>query len=278
MVRKTGLGRGIAALLPVVEEEGRSYFSCPIEDIRPNRDQPRKRFSAEKMEELAASIREKGIIQPLVVRKMSEHYELVAGERRWRAAQKAGLLSVPVVIQDISDDTALEMALIENIQREDLNAIEQAEAFHSLIEKFHLSQEEMARRVGKDRSTVANSLRLLRLPEEIKNDILEERLSMGHARALLALDTRELMMQARDEVLRRNLSVRETEGLVKRMKMKRTVRPKNAPGPEINAVVDRLKRRFMTRVAIRQSGKGGKIEISYSTSDELTRLIDILSS
>lgn len=278
MVRKTGLGKGIAALLPVVEEEGRSYFSCPIEDIRPNRDQPRKRFSAEKMEELAASIREKGIIQPLVVRKMSEHYELVAGERRWRAAQKAGLLSVPVVIQDISDDTALEMALIENIQREDLNAIEQAEAFHALIEKFHLSQEEMARRVGKDRSTVANSLRLLRLPEEIKNDILEERLSMGHARALLALDTRELMMQARDEVLKRNLSVRETEGLVKRMKMKRTVRPKSAPGPEINAVVDRLKRRFMTRVAIRQSGKGGKIEISYSTSDELTRLIDILSS
>lgn len=278
MVRKTGLGRGIAALLPVVEEEGRSYFSCPIEDIRPNRDQPRKRFSAEKMEELAASIREKGIIQPLVVRKMSEHYELVAGERRWRAAQKAGLLSVPVVIQDISDDTALEIALIENIQREDLNAIEQAEAFHALIEKFHLSQEEMARRVGKDRSTVANSLRLLRLPEEIKNDILEERLSMGHARALLALDTRELMIQARDEVLKRNLSVRETEGLVKRMKMKRTVRPKNAPGPEINAVVDRLKRRFMTRVAIRQSGKGGRIEISYSTSDELTRLIDILSS
>jgi len=278
MVRKTGLGRGIAALLPVVEEEGRSYFSCPIEDIRPNRDQPRKRFSAEKMEELAASIREKGIIQPLVVRKMSEHYELVAGERRWRAAQKAGLLSVPVVIQDISDDTALEIALIENIQREDLNAIEQAEAFHALIEKFHLSQEEMARRVGKDRSTVANSLRLLRLPEEIKNDILEERLSMGHARALLALDTRELMIQARDEVLKRNLSVRETEGLVKRMKMKRTARPKNAPGPEINAVVDRLKRRFMTRVAIRQSGKGGRIEISYSTSDELTRLIDILSS
>jgi len=202
----------------------------------------------------------------------------VAGERRLRAAQKAGLLSVPVVIQDISDDTALEIALIENIQREDLNAIEQAEAFHALIEKFHLSQEEMARRVGKDRSTVANSLRLLRLPEEIKNDILEERLSMGHARALLALDTRELMIQARDEVLKRNLSVRETEGLVKRMKMKRTVRPKNAPGPEINAVVDRLKRRFMTRVAIRQSGKGGRIEISYSTSDELTRLIDILSS
>jgi ParB family chromosome partitioning protein len=277
MVRKTGLGKGMAALLPVVEEEGKSYFSCPIEEIRPNRDQPRKRFSAEKLEELAASIREKGIIQPLVVRKMSEHYELVAGERRWRAAQKAGLLAVPVVIQDISDDTALEIALIENIQREDLNAIEQAEAFHALIEKFHLSQEEMAKRVGKDRSTVANSLRLLKLPSEIKNDILEDRLTMGHARALLALETQELMEQAREEVLRRNLSVRETENLVKRMKSRRPARPKSPPGPEITAVLDRLKRRFMTKVAIRPSGKGGKIEISYSTSDELTRLIDILS-
>ncbi len=277
MVRKTGLGKGMAALLPVVEEEGKSYFSCPIEEIRPNRDQPRKRFSAEKLEELAASIREKGIIQPLVVRKMSEHYELVAGERRWRAAQKAGLLTVPVVIQDISDDTALEIALIENIQREDLNAIEQAEAFHALIEKFHLSQEEMAKRVGKDRSTVANSLRLLKLPSEIKNDILEDRLTMGHARALLALETQELMEQAREEVLRRNLSVRETENLVKRMKSRRPARPKSPPGPEITAVLDRLKRRFMTKVAIRPSGKGGKIEISYSTSDELTRLIDILS-
>jgi len=277
MVKKTGLGKGMAALLPVVEDEGRSYFSCPIEDIRPNRDQPRKSFAADKLDELAASIREKGIIQPLVVRKMSEHYELVAGERRWRAAQKAGLREVPVVIQDISDDTALEMALIENIQREDLNAIEQAEAFHSLIEKFHLSQEEMAKRVGKDRSTVTNSLRLLKLPLEIKNDILEDRLSMGHARALLALESHELMEKAREEILRRHLSVRETENLVKRLKAKRTPRPKPAPGPEITSVVDSLKRRFMTRVAIRQSGRGGKIEISYSTADELTRIIDILA-
>jgi ParB family chromosome partitioning protein len=277
MVKKTGLGKGMAALLPVVEDEGKSYFSCPIEDIKPNRDQPRKSFAADKLDELAASIREKGIIQPLVVRKMSEHYELVAGERRWRAAQKAGLREVPVVIQDISDDTALEMALIENIQREDLNAIEQAEAFHSLIEKFHLSQEEMAKRVGKDRSTVTNSLRLLKLPPEIKNDILEDRLSMGHARALLALESHELMVKAREEVLRRHLSVRETENLVKRLKAKRTTRPKPAMGPEITAVVDSLKRRFMTRVAIRQSGKGGKIEISYSTADELTRIIDILT-
>lgn len=277
MAKKTGLGKGMAALLPVMEEDGKRYFSCPIEEIKPNSEQPRKKFSVEKLEELASSIREKGIIQPLVVRKMREHYELVAGERRWRAAQKAGLREVPVVIQDVSDDTALEMALIENIQREDLNAMEQAEAFHSLMDKFHLSQEEMARRVGKDRSTVANSLRLLKLPVEIKNDIIEERLSMGHARALLSLESNELMEQARLEILGRHLSVRETENLVKRLKSKRTVKPKAAPSPEMTAIVDQLKRRFMTKVAIRQTGKGGKIEIAYSSLDELTRIIDLLS-
>ena len=277
MVKKTGLGRGMAALLEVVEDDGKNYFSCPIEEIKPNSEQPRKKFSVEKLEELAASIREKGIIQPLVVRKLQEHYEIVAGERRWRAAQKAGLREVPVVILDVSDDAALEIALIENIQREDLNVIEQAEAFHSLIEKFHLSQEEMARRVGKDRSTVANSLRLLKLPADIKNDILDERLTMGHARAILSLETNDLMEQARQEILAKHLSVRETENLVKRLKSKRPARQKALPAPEITAVVDSLKRRFMTKVAIRQSGKGGKVEISYSSMDELTRIIDILS-
>ncbi len=276
MVKKTGLGRGMAALLEVVADEGASYFSCPIEEIKPNSEQPRKKFAVEKLEELAASIREKGIIQPLVVRKMLDHYEIIAGERRWRAAQKAGLREVPVVIQDVSDDAALEIALIENIQREDLNVIEQAEAFHSLIEKFHLSQEEMARRVGKDRSTVANSLRLLKLPSAIKNDILDERLTMGHARAILSLETNDLMEQARQEILAKHLSVRETESLVKRLKSKRPVRQKPLPAPEITAVVDNLKRRFMTKVAIRQSGKGGKVEISFSSMDELTRIVDIL--
>lgn len=278
MSKKTGLGKGMAALLPVVEEEGRVFFSCPIEEIKPNRDQPRKKFAADKLAELADSIREKGVIQPLVVRRLPEHYELVAGERRWRAAQKAGLTEVPVVIQDVSDDTALEMALIENIQREDLNAIEQAEAFHALIERFHLSQEEMAKRVGKDRSTVANSLRLLKLPADVKQDILEDRLSMGHARALLALESAELMAQARGEILKRHLSVRETENLVRRLKSKKPVRQKAAPGPELAAVVDRLKRRFMTKVAIRQSGKGGRIEIAFSNAEDLTRLVDLLGS
>ncbi|WP_306535080.1 ParB/RepB/Spo0J family partition protein [Geobacter sp.] len=277
MVKKTGLGRGMAALLPVVEEEGKRYFSCPIEEIRPNRNQPRKTFTPDKLEELAASIREKGIIQPLVVRKKGDHYELIAGERRWRAAQKAGLREVPVVIQDVSEDTALEMALIENIQREDLNAVEEAEAYHALMENFSLTQEELAKRVGKDRSTVANSLRLLKLPAELKKDIVEERLAMGHARAILALDSDQQVREARDAIVRGSLTVREAESLVKRLKGGQKPKAK-AGAVEVHAadLVEQLQRRFMTRIAVRKSGKGGKIEITYGSRDELARIVDIL--
>ncbi|MCM2358525.1 MAG: ParB/RepB/Spo0J family partition protein [Geobacteraceae bacterium] len=277
MVRKTGLGRGLATLLPSSDEEGNVYFSCPIEEIRPNRSQPRKTFSDEKLAELAASIREKGIIQPLVVRKKTDHYELIAGERRWRAAQRAGLREVPVVIQDVSDDTALEMALIENIQREDLNAVEEAEAYQALMDNFALSQEELARRVGKERSTVANSLRLLRLPAEIKRDVAEERLAMGHARALLALDSPEQMKTGRDEILRRELTVRQAELLVKRLKANRVQKGAKKTDPQLADVVEQLKRHFKAKVALRQAGRGGRIEISFASMDELTRIIEILN-
>jgi ParB family chromosome partitioning protein len=276
ILKRTGLGKGMAALLPAADEDTASFFSCPIEDISPNRDQPRKTFSAAKLEELAVSIREKGIIQPLVVRKKDGRFELVAGERRWRAAQKAGLHEVPVVIQDVSDDVALEMALIENIQREDLNAVEEAEAYHALIEKFSLSQEELAKRVGKDRSTVANSLRLLKLPVELKRDIVEERLSMGHARALLTLELPDLMKKAREEIIKGGLSVRATEQLVRRVKDKRPAPGRKNTDPHMAAVVDRLKRHFMTRVAIRQTGKGGKIEIAFHNDEELSRILEVL--
>jgi ParB family chromosome partitioning protein len=274
MLKKTGLGKGMAALLPVVEDDAKKYFSCPIEEIKPNRHQPRKTFAADKLEELASSIREKGIIQPLVVRKGSSHYELIAGERRWRAAQKAGLREVPVVIQDVSDDVAVEMALIENIQREDLNAIEEAEAYHALMEKFSLSQDEMAKRVGKDRSTVANSLRLLRLPQDIKRDIVEERLSMGHARALLSLDSPDLMKKAREEILRGRLSVRATEGLVNRIKSKKPLQAGKNVEPHMVDLEERLKRHFMTKVTIRRTGRGGKIEIFFNGTDDLSRIIE----
>lgn len=278
MVKKTGLGKGIGALLTVVEEERGNYFSCPIEDIKPSKSQPRKTFAADKLEELAASIREKGIIQPLVVRKMGDHFELIAGERRWRASQRAGLREVPVVIQDVSDDTAVEMALIENIQREDLNAVEEAEAYHALLEKFSLSQEELARRVGKERSTVANSLRLLKLPAEIKRDIVEERLSMGHARALLALESPEQLKRGREEIIGKHLTVREAESLVKRLKSNRVRPPRKQLDPQMTDLVEQLKRHFKAKVALRQGSRGGKLEISYANLDDLTRIIDIITS
>lgn len=276
MVKKTGLGKGMAALLSDSNGDGNSFFLCPIEEIRPNRNQPRKTFSNEKLEELAASIREKGIIQPLVVRKKSDHYELIAGERRWRAAQKAGLREVPVVIQDVSDDTALEMALIENIQREDLNAVEEAEAYQALLDNFVLSQEELARRVGKERSTVANALRLLKLPSEIKRDITEERLTMGHARALLALDSPEQMKQGRDEILGKGLTVRQAEGLVKKLKSGTTRKKAKQPEPHLADIVEQLKRHFKAKVVLRQSARGGKLEISYTNLEDLTRIVEIL--
>jgi ParB family chromosome partitioning protein len=276
MVKKTGLGKGMAALLSDSNGDGNSFFVCPIEEIRPNRNQPRKTFSNEKLDELAASIREKGIIQPLVVRKKSDHYELIAGERRWRAAQKAGLREVPVVIQDVSDDTALEMALIENIQREDLNAVEEAEAYQALLDNFVLSQEELARRVGKERSTVANALRLLKLPSEIKRDITEERLTMGHARALLALDSPEQMKQGRDEILGKGLTVRQAEGLVKKLKSGTTRKKAKQPEPHLADIVEQLKRHFKAKVVLRQSARGGKLEISYTNLEDLTRIVEIL--
>lgn len=275
---KKGLGKGIGALLPVVEDDRKSYFVCPIEDIRPHAGQPRKTFTPEKLEELAASIREKGIIQPLVVRKAGNHYELIAGERRWRAAQKAGLHDVPVVIQDVSEDTAMEMALIENIQREDLNAVEEADAYRALMDQFSLSQEEVAKRVGKERSTVANSLRLLRLPQDIQRDIIDERLTMGHARALLALEDETVMRVARDQVIKGQLTVRGAEALVKRLKGEGVPQKKKAVTPDLHQVdlENQLRRRYQAKVKLKSNGYGGMIEIPYATQDELARLIDLL--
>jgi len=277
-VKKMGLGKGMGALLPVVEEQGKKYFSCPIEDIKPNKDQPRKTFVTEKLEELAASIKEKGIIQPLVVVRKGDHYQLIAGERRWRAAQKAGLREVPVVIQDVSEDTALEMALIENIQREDLNAVEEAEAYHQLLERFSLSQEELAKRVGKERSTITNALRLLKLPHEIKRDLAEDRISMGHARALLTLETLDAQKAARDEIVKGHLSVRQAEALVKKAKASVVPKKKAAPARDVEQqdLVDRLQRHFQAKVQIRRSGRGGKLEISFGDLKELTRIVEIL--
>ncbi len=282
--KRPALGKGIGALLnSAAQEGGKKYFSCPIEELQPHSRQPRKTFDDGKMAELVASIKEKGVIQPLVVRRQGDSYQIIAGERRWRAAQKAGLERVPVVIQDVSEDWALEIALIENIQREDLNSLEEAEAYRYLMDSFDLLQEEVAKRVGKDRSTVANSLRLLRLPEKVKNDLIANRLSMGHARALLALEQDEDIVEASVEIIRKKLSVRETENLIKKIKnMFVRKAPKGgvekAVDPNQVALENALEQQLGTRVRLVAKGKGGRIEISYHDQVELSRIVDLLNS
>jgi len=279
MAKRPALGRGIGALLDsATREGGRKYFLCPIEELKPHKEQPRKSFDQEKMAELVASVREKGVIQPLVVRRVDDHYQIIAGERRWRAAQKAGLHEVPVVIQDVSEDWAFELALIENIQREDLNPIEEAEAYSRLIGEFDLSQEDVAKRVGKNRSTIANALRLLKLPSAIRQDVLDQRLTMGHARALLSLEDEAKILQVRNQVVSRGLSVRACEDLVK--KTRSVVRPsaEKPPGvdPELAFLCKKLRQILGTQVTIVPKRQGGKIEISYYSAQELDRLLELL--
>jgi ParB family chromosome partitioning protein len=216
-----------------------------------------------------------------VVTQKDGFFEIIAGERRWRASQKAGLHEVPVVIREASDAVIMELALIENIQRQDLNAIEEAEAYRSLVEQFSISQEDVARRVGKSRTAVTNALRLLKLPDIIQHDIIEERLSMGHARALLALERLDLIEKARHEILHRQLSVRATEDLVRRLKVNPrpagSMKRPQQPDLLMSSLEEQLQKRFQSRVAIRRVGtKGGRLEIHFSDPDELTRIIDLL--
>ena len=281
MVKRPALGKGIGALLSsAAQEGGKKYFSCPLEELKPHSQQPRKTFDDSKMAELVASIREKGVIQPLIVRQVADHYQIIAGERRWRAAQKAGLDRVPVVIQDVSEDWALEIALIENIQREDLNPLEEASAYRHLMDNFDLSQEEIAKRVGKDRSTVANALRLLRLPDKVKDDLLANRLTMGHARALLSLEHEADVAEASEEVIRKKLSVRETEKLVKKIKAFDGLRPAPAPpvkkvDPNLLELENNLRQTLGVQVKLAPKGNGGRIEINYHDQEELARLLDL---
>ncbi len=280
--KRPALGKGIGALLnSAAQEGGKKYFSCPIEELQPHAGQPRKTFDDSKMEELVASIKEKGVIQPLVVRRQGDYYQIIAGERRWRAAQKAGLDHVPAVIQDVSEDWALEIALIENIQREDLNPLEEADAYQYLMDSFDLLQEEVAKRVGKDRSTVANALRLLRLPGKVKTALAENRLSMGHARALLALEQDEDMVEASQEIIRKKLSVRETEKLIKKIKsvFGAGIKPtaaKKPLDPDVLALENTLQQQLGTQVKLLAKAKGGRIEISYHDQNELSRILELL--
>ena len=280
--KRPALGRGLSALIPepLAPLRRQPTQEVDLDLLHPNREQPRGAIEDTRLEELAESIRAHGIIQPLVVcRQADGTFEIVAGERRWRAAQRAGLLRVPVVERPVASGKRLELALIENIQREDLNAIETAAAYGRLAEEFGLTQEEIARSVGKDRATVANYQRLLRLPAEVRAEVASGALSMGHARALAGVADESAQREIAREVLARDLSVRETEALVKRRAEPKP--PPAAPPPadvHTRAAEDRLKVALGTRVRIVRRGKRGRIEISFVSEDELQRIYEQLTS
>jgi ParB family chromosome partitioning protein len=278
--KRPALGRGLSALIPdtPVPAPATSDRSLEIDSdlLRPNKFQPRAQMDDERIEDLARSIRSNGIIQPIVVRKVDEGYEIIAGERRWRAAQRAGLLKVPVVVRDIPEDRLLAVALIENIQREDLNPIEEAVAYRRLGDEFHLTQEQIAEAVGKDRSSVANYVRLLRLPQEVRSSVASNALSMGHARALLALSDEAAQLRVARDVVSRSLSVRETEALVKKAASPVVEKPEKITDVHTRAAEDKLRMALGTRVRINRKGKGGRLEIEFVNEDELQRLYERL--
>jgi ParB family chromosome partitioning protein len=252
-----------------------------IDLIRPNRFQPRMRFKEDELEELSNSIQEQGILQPLLVRKQTEGYELIAGERRLRAAKMAGFAQVPVVIKRISDSKLLEMSIVENIQRENFNPIEEAEAYHRLITEFDLTQDQAASRVGKSRSAVANFLRLRQLPEPIKETIIDGTLSMGHARALLGVEVSAQQNAAWRAIVSKRLSVRQTEDLIRRLKSEKKRPQVTKKSPEdryLSDLAEELSRYFGTKVVIRKFGQRGKLEIEFYSNDDLNRLIELLKS
>lgn len=280
--KKMALGKGLGALIPGIETEETvqaDYRDCDVDSIRPNRYQPRVRFSEDELAELTSSIKEQGILQPLLVRKDETGYELIAGERRLRAAKRAGLKKVPVVIKDVSDDKLLEMSIVENIQRENFNPIEEAEAYHRLITQFELTQDQAALRVGKSRSAVANFLRLRQLPDPIKTSIIDGELSMGHARALLGAEESAKQIAAWRSVISKGLSVRETEKLIRRLK-KDTKKPgttsKSSEQIFLTGLAEDLSRHFGTKIAIKKFGSKGKIEIEFYSNDDLDQLIERL--
>ena len=277
--KKKGLGKGLGALIRDADLLARTsdqFFFCGIEEITPNPYQPRQNVRDQAFEDLVESVRERGILQPLLVRSSEDGYQLIAGERRWRAAQLAGLQRVPVIVKESAEPESFELALIENIQRKDLNSIEEGEAYRRLHEEFGLSQEHIAKKIGKDRSTVANMIRLLKLPEKIRNDLVDDILTMGHARALLALPEAAVQLQARNTIVKKSLSVRETEKLVQTLlKRKTKAKVTSEPDSHMRAMLDRLIRHFGTKVNIVRRGKRGKVEIEFYSDDDLQRILDL---
>jgi len=278
--KRKALGRGLSALIPEPEGEAQAAQGAatlaPVDRLDPNPFQPRSAIDPERLAELAASIRASGIVQPILVRRRGERYQIIAGERRWRAAQALGLASVPVTLRDVPDEQLLELALVENVQREDLTPLEEAQAFQRMQSELGLTQEEIARRVGRDRTTIANTLRLLRLPRELRELVGQGALDAGHARALLALDAVPDQLALGREAARKGLSVREVERRVALLRAPRGGRAVARKDPNTAAAEERLRRTLGTRVEIRRRGKGGVVRVLFKNEAELQRLFELL--
>lgn len=285
-MNRKALGRGLSALLGDESEKTspeEAFLEIDLDLIKPNAEQPRTRFTEANLEELSQSIKANGVVQPIIVRRKDNAYEIVAGERRWRASQRAGLQKIPAIIKEVSDEKLLELALIENIQRQELNAIEEAKAYKKLIDAVGLTQEMVAGRVGKDRSFIANYLRLLKLPDDIQNLVSEERLSVGHARALLTVDSTDIQRKIARNIIEMSLSVRETEKAAKRLAkgddeivVNKEFKPQN--DANVKAAETKLRRKYGTQVRILPDGRGtgGKVELEYYSDADLDRIYQLM--
>lgn len=291
--KNRGLGKGLEALFSnseidtkeisveqTEESEEKGISFVDVNDIKPNQNQPRKTFDEEKLEELASSIKEHGLIQPVILRKSDKGYEIVAGERRWRACRKAGLKKLPCIIKELTDEQNMLLAIIENMQREDLNPIEEAEGLNQMITSFGMTQEQVSKSVGKSRPYITNALRLLKLPEQVREFVSEEKLTTGHARAIAGIGDPEKQIQIAEYAVKNDLSVREIEKLIREENAakKRSPRKKAEKSADVKRVEEDLKHIMGTKVNLSQSGKKGKIEIEYYSREELERLIDLLKT
>jgi len=284
MTKTRGLGKGISALIPEGEsvlDSQQTFFTVPIEQIKTNPHQPRKSFPEETIEELAASIKQHGILQPLLVKREGHEYVLIAGERRLRAAYKAGVQTIPVRLVSGDESELSEKSLIENLQREDLNPIEEAEAYQYLIQRFDYTQETIAEKVGKSRTAITNALRLLRLSQNIKNDLVQQKISMGHARAYLGLESQALLEEAHKIVMKRGLSVRQTERLVQQLKLNKRLRKtkkhlSSIEEAQYNFIMDELQKKFATKIHLVHHGTKGKIIIDFFSDEDFERIYQLL--
>jgi len=285
-MNKKGLGKGLGALISAANEEvneeineKKGIVELKINDIEPNINQPRKKFDDEKLLKLSESIKKHGVVQPIIVKKEENTYRIVAGERRWRAARMAGLKTIPVIIKELSERQVMEIALIENLQREDLNPIEEAEAFERLLNEYNLTQEELSEAIGRSRSAIANTIRLLGLSEKVKNCLINQDITSGHARAILSVDNKELQEKICDEIIEKNLTVRQTETLVKRFiseeKKENKKNKENKNNDEYLKIEENLQGIFGTKVRLVSNNKKGRIMIEYYSEEELDRLLTL---